>query len=135
MISKLFALIDWASGKWLDWRTDQAVKELPHELKKFDLKKLEMKDSTIEILAEVPAIAEIANQIASALEKHNIKNYISFDMMPRWDHAIRPIRVTVQWANGESPATKAARLEAEVKTLREKVESDEIARWQTGHPR
>jgi hypothetical protein len=57
-----------------------------------------------------PAIVYLADQAADLLQQQNAKNYIQFDLMPRIDRRKPPIRVTVQWADGISPAEKAAKL-------------------------
>ncbi|HLF28246.1 MAG TPA: hypothetical protein VJG32_18095 [Anaerolineae bacterium] len=54
-----------------------------------------------------PAITILADECARFLRAYKAENYVHFDMMPRPDHGMKPIRVTVQWANGMSPAEKA----------------------------
>ncbi|HMN30824.1 MAG TPA: hypothetical protein PKE45_21905 [Caldilineaceae bacterium] len=51
------------------------------------------------------------------LNAANAENYLQFDMVPRLDRRLRPIRVTVQWANGMSPAQKVAMLERQLHAL------------------
>jgi hypothetical protein len=38
----LLELLDKLAGRWLDWRTDQAVKQLPPELRELKLHRAEM---------------------------------------------------------------------------------------------
>lgn len=64
-------------------------------------------------------IAILANDAAAMLNAANADNYLQFDMVPRLDRGMRPIRVTVQWANGESPADQNARLRKEIEQLKE----------------
>jgi hypothetical protein len=110
----MFRLIDILAGRWIDWRTDRAVKHLPPEFQDFNLKKVEAGDGNWNIVALSPAVAIIADQAADLLEAHNAENYVQFHMMPRIDRGLCPILVTVAWANGEAPAKRVARLEAEL---------------------
>lgn len=110
-------LLDRLAGWWLDWRTSRAVAE-DSELKQFDLRRFDATPEGMTLVAIAPAVVMFADEAATLLEAHNAKNYIEFDLMPRLDRGLRPVRVTVQWANGESPAVKAARLEAELTALR-----------------
>lgn len=109
-------LIDKLAGWWLDWRTGRELAK-DSELRQFNLKKYEETPDGYNILAIAPAVAIIADQAAELLEVNNAKNYIQFDMQPRLDRGLRPIRITVQWAGGEMPAAKAARLERELELL------------------
>jgi len=113
----MWAVLDWLAGRQIDWRLDCATGGDP-ELRQFNLKKIEHGRDGWEILAFAPAVAILAEQAAVLLEAKNAKNYVQFDMMPRLDRGLRPVRVTVQWANGESPAAKAARLENELALAR-----------------
>ena len=113
----LFRLIDKLTGRWMDWRTDQDIKSLPPELRRLEFHKTEANTSGWEIIAFAPAIAFLADQASELLNALHAENYVQFDMMPRLDRGKPPIRVTVQWARGESPAMKAARLESENASL------------------
>lgn len=117
----LFELIDKLAGKWFDWRmtTDPEVKRTYEE---FGLKTFEVKDGFFEATYVTPVAAFIAGEFAAMLNAANAKNYIEFDMMPRLDRGMRPIRVTIQWANGISPADKAAQLAERVRVLENKLE-------------
>lgn len=116
---RLAALVDRAASRWLDWRTEQAYRDNP--LTQMELKRLSVEDGFFEGTFVTPAVALLAQECARMLEAANAKNYIQFDMQPRLDRALKPIRVTVAWASGESPATKAARLETELETSRQRV--------------
>ena len=113
----LFELIDRLSIWWLDRRIDRAVESNP-ELKEFKLKRLDRGEWGWELLASSPSVPILAEEAARLLDEANAENYIQFDMLTRMDRRMRPIRVTVQWAKGESPAKRAARLEAELQELR-----------------
>lgn len=111
----MLELLDRLAGWWLDYRTDQRVKNSPEyaEFSKLSISKLD--PSTGELVFNGSFIAYFADEAATFLDKHNAENYVQFDMLPRIDRGLRPVRVTVAWAKGESPASKAARLEHELK--------------------
>jgi len=115
IFDKLFSLIDHIAGWWLDKRVDQVVKNDP-ALEEFQLHRLEVTAGHQEITAISPAIACIADEAAGMLK--SAENYISFDMMPRLDRGKRPVRVTVQWADGMSPARRATKLEEENRRIK-----------------
>lgn len=116
----MFQLIDKLAGWWIDWRMSQISKGDPdlENFKKLDIKDIKINQDGFDLFAVSPAIAILAEEAAGMLQANNAKNYVQFDMMPRVDRRMKPIRVTVQWKNGESPAAKAARLEEEVERLR-----------------
>ena len=63
-------------------------------------------------MASFPGVYLLADEAATMLEANNAKNYVQFDMMPRADRHLLPIRVTVQWADGKSPAQRVLELES-----------------------
>ena len=103
-------LIDKLAGWWLDWRMSNKVKNAP-ELQEFGLKKAEYDNNGFHLIASFPGLVMLADSAAEMLQANNAKNFVQFDMMPRLDRGKKPIRVTVQWASGMSPATKAAKLQ------------------------
>ncbi len=105
----MLRLLDKLAGWYLDWRVHRAVSNDP-ELKQFQLHKAEMTEHGLEIVAHAPAVTILADQAAALLEANNARNYIQFDMMPRPDRGLRPIRITIQRADGMLPAEKAAKL-------------------------
>jgi hypothetical protein len=114
-------LLDRLACWWLDYRQDQRVRTMKHDHPELavepGLKRVEIGSHEWEMVATHPGVYMMADEMAAFLEANNAKNYCEFDMMPRLDRGTHPIRVTVQWAYGESPAKKAARLEAEVERL------------------
>lgn len=114
----MFRVIDRLAGKWFDWRTDRAVARRP-ELQDLKLHKAEFSSGNAwDMELSGSAVTVIADQTADILKNLGAENYVQFDMLPRPDRGIRPIRVTVQWAHGLSPATKAAQLQEEVERLK-----------------
>ena len=114
----MLKLIDRVAGWWLDWRTDQVIKGDPEIQDLGFTCKAERQSSMTELVLGTPFAAYMADQLATLLNEANAENYVQFDMIPRIDRKLRPVRVTVQWANGLSPSEKAARLETEVDKLR-----------------
>jgi len=113
---------------WLRWRQHYTLRRairVDPQLARFDPEKiavehLEMHGRNLHIMLHAPGIAILADQAAALLEVNNAQNYVQFDMLaatPRHGR-VRPVRVTVQWAEGEAPATRAERLEKELAQLR-----------------
>lgn len=103
-------LLDRLAGWWLDWRTDRAIANNP-ELREAGFKRAEFDESGFHLIASFPGISTLADQTASMLEANNALNYVQFDMLPRADRHLPPVRVTVQWATGKSPAQRVMELE------------------------
>lgn len=113
----MLALIDILAGLWLNWRMDREVNR-NNRVGEMNLQKVEFDENGFHLIASFPGVVLLADEAAAMLNANNAENYVEFDMMPRLDRGKRPIRVTVAWANGESPAAKAARLERELDELR-----------------
>jgi len=112
----ILRLLDKLAGRWLDWRTDRAITSDP-ELQKFKLHRVGINSNGIEIMAYAPGIAIFADQASELLNAAHAKNYVQFDMLPRLDRGLRPVRVTVQWAYGMSPVEKNAKLQDALRQL------------------
>ena len=65
-----------------------------------------MREKSLNIVYEFPGIAALVSEAGAFLDKYHAENYVQFDAMPRLDRGLKPIRVTIQWANGLSPAKK-----------------------------
>jgi len=120
-------LIDRLACAWLDWRQNQNIEQLkrdmPEMAEEFRLHSAEIRNGKLDLAIMHPAIYVMADEAAAFLKDNGARNYVQFDMMPRLDRGLRPIRVTVQWADGEMPASKASRLERELAELRKVFES------------
>lgn len=127
----LAQLIDRAASWWLNWRTDRAITGAikSGRMEDLELKKFSATGKSVELLAMHPAIATIAEQAVSFLQVHNAENYVQFDLMPRIDRGTRPIRFTVQWASGLSPAEKARKLAEQLADLRSRATVDKITEY------
>lgn len=118
----VLTIVDKLAGLWLNWRMDRQVRQ-NNRVGEMNLKKVEFDENGFHLIASFPGVVLLADEAAAMLDANNAKNYLQFDMQPRLDRGKRPIRVTVQWASGESPAAKAARLEQETERLRAEVET------------
>ena len=104
-------LIDRLAGWWLDWRIDRAVAANP-ELQKAGLERAEVDENGFHLVVSFPGVYLLADEAAAMLEANNAKNYVQFDMLPRADRHLPPIRITVQCADGKSPGQRVLELEA-----------------------
>lgn len=128
ILDKLFSQLDRLACKWLDKRMDQVIRNGDPELQKFDLHRAEYRPGSREIIAFAPSVVVLADQAAKLLK--GSENYIEFDMMPRLDRGMRPVRVTVQWASGQSPAQKNSVLTKENQELSQKLSiAEERLNW------
>lgn len=109
----IYQFIDKLAVAWIDYRTIKELDAIDDPFIK--LEKIEISEDGFEAIGISPAIAYLAGECASMLEKNNADNYIQFDMKPKL--SLKPIRVTVQWAKGESPAEQNARLREELKNI------------------
>lgn len=116
MIHKVFDMLDRLAGKWLDMRMDALIKSNP-DMAKFELHKAEYRPGSAEIIAFAPSVVVLAEQAAKLLNAQHVENYLEFDLMPRVDRHIRPIRVTIQWADKLSPAKKNTLLQGQLDRL------------------
>lgn len=117
-------LIDNLASWWLRWRTTENFNRLPAD-QRASFKSIESNERGTQILLTAPAVVILATEAAALLDSQNAKNYVEFDMMPSVARAMRPIRVTVAWANGEAPSAKAERLE---KLLENEKSDNELLR-------
>lgn len=115
----MFHLIDRIAGWWRGYRATQAAAACNAERAPgVQLKRVSGDATGVKLVYEAPLVLELADQAAAILKSIGADTYLQFDMMPRADRACNPIRITVQWAHGVSPAVKAAQLEQENARLR-----------------
>lgn len=128
-MTRIFDIIDKLAGKWIDWRMRKESESDEH----LKLISAHIDKDLTEIILDHPSIAYLADQASEMLSKANATNYIQFDMKPRIDRKTRWIRVTIQYADGLSPAAKNAVLEAKNAKLRAALEpfADE-ENWDSG---
>lgn len=104
-------LIDRLAGWWLDRRTARAV-ATSGALQRAGFKRAEFDENGFHLIASFPGVTILADQAAALLDANNAENYVQFDMLPRADRHLKPIRITVQWAKGKSPAQRVLELES-----------------------
>jgi len=119
--------IDSIAYRWIDWRQELRVAKMKREQPEFAedmrLHKVIVGSNEWEMVMTHTTIYVLADEAAAFLDAHRAKNYVQFDMMPRLDRGGRPIRFTVQWATGESPASQNARLRSENARLRSELDA------------
>ena len=114
-------LLDRLAEAWLYWRRRRRIQTDP-ELTRFNVHAIAVKDHALTISAETPLLAMLGQEACKLLDLYDAQNYVQFDMISWTAARGRAVRVTVQWANGESPAVKAARLEVELNRIRAKTD-------------
>ena len=106
----MLEIIDRLACWWIDWRMDRDARSNP-AFEEVGLKKMSATPGGWEATFITPAAVIIADEMAAMLDRANAENFVQFDFMPRLDRGKRPVRVTVQWVRGMSPAEKCAMLE------------------------
>ena len=114
--------IDILARKWLSWRTTRAIKSdilLDAKFKQMHLD-AEANEFTYEFASGY--VGHIARELAEFLGKFSAGNYVEVDFVPPTGGKIRPVRVTVQYADGMSPAEKNKHLELIIKRLESQID-------------
>lgn len=108
----MLQLIDAIALWWLNWRYDHKIKSFSAEHPEYglELKKAVIAEDGMYVCGTSPAIAYLAAEAAKMLDRANASNYTQFDLVPHIASELRAVRVTVQWANGMSPAMRADKL-------------------------
>lgn len=114
-------LLTRAAYWWIERDYERHAKRLAPELAELGIRHMEATPTGWEGTFVTPAAAEIANIMADMLNDADAENYLTFDFLPRLDRQVRPVRVTVQWANGLNPGLKAAALERQNAELRQRI--------------
>lgn len=97
------SLVDRLAAWWLNWRTERAFKGTPY-WEETKLARLEAEaNGTMHAILESPAVVIMAQEAAALLDATNAENFFTFDMWPRLDRGINPIRVTVEWVARNGP--------------------------------
>lgn len=108
----MLQLIDILAIKWLDWRYNGKVRAYvkEHPEHGFAFSKAEINDDGMFVYGTSPAIAFLAVEASKMLDRAHASNYVQFDMIPHVAAELRATRVTVQFADGLSPAQRADHL-------------------------
>lgn len=114
----MFEFVDRLAEWWLDVRLQWAVNHNP-TLADFRLKEVEIGQGFTKILIEHPMVTILAGEADKILSKSKAQNYFQFELLPRLNQDLRPIEVTLRWADsGLSPAQKNAQLKAKIEDLK-----------------
>lgn len=70
--------------------------------------------ATVNVYGVLPNVLAMVAECTELLDSHQAKNYVEFDLIPRYETKLPGYRVTVQRMEGMSPAEKATALEAEL---------------------
>lgn len=97
------SLVDRLAAWWLNWRTERAVKGTPY-WKETELVRLEAeRNGTLQALLASPSVVIMAQEAARLLDATRVENFFMFEMFPRLERGVAPIRVTVEWAERMGP--------------------------------
>lgn len=113
----LLKILDGWVSKYTDWRMNMLFKPSADAADQIMLRKAVFDANGFSFDLETKTyisegIAILAQEAARMLDMSKADNYVQFDMLPKLSRELRRVRVTVQWANGKSPAQKAADLSA-----------------------
>jgi len=112
--------VDVQCRRWRSWRAMRLIKADPL-LSEVCLKSIEFKDETLKMVMTAPALMVLAQEAAHLLALFDAKNHLEFKMITTDPLPPRLMRITLQWDDGESPAEKAVRLEAELAEVKRSV--------------
>ena len=115
----LAELLDTLAHAWINHRYEQSAKLHAPELAELGLRRVQPTEDGRgwEATFITPAAALIANAMADMLDEAQAENFVTFDFLPKLERQMRPVRVTVQWANGKNPGTLVAELKARIAEL------------------
>ena len=115
----LAELLDTLAHAWINQRYEQSAKLHAPELTELGLRRVQPTEDGRGWQATfiTPAAALIANDMAALLDEAHAENFVTFDFLPKLERQMRPVRVTVQWANGKNPGFLVAELKARIAEL------------------
>jgi len=116
----MLSWIDKLAQAWLDLRLDYKAR-YDDNLRSTRLTKAQTDENGFTAVFISPTVGIIAEECAKTLNKAEATNYVQFDMLPRASAEFRPVRVTVQWIDGESPAEQNSRLRKELEELKKEM--------------
>jgi hypothetical protein len=93
-------ILDKIACTWIDWREKRRLQKIvtadPELREEMQFKKITMEDGRLDMVMSHPAVFTLADEFAGLLNEFGGDNYFEFDMLPRIDRGVRPIRVTIQ---------------------------------------
>ena len=135
------SLVDRLAAWWLNWRilsfasdrfshewgraegdahTERAFKGTP-AWEETKLARLEAEaNGTMQAILESPSVVIMAQEAARLLDATHAENFFTFEMFPRLDRGVAPIRVTVEWAERNGPVKQLERAKRDL-ALQERV--------------
>jgi len=100
----MFRLLDKVAGKWLDWRVRSNAAYLDMRVEEAHLTTAPDGTSLTEVTASFRPVADMLSRCSQLLNHYDAKNFLVFRMLPRPDHATRPVEITLRWADtGRNP--------------------------------
>lgn len=130
-------ILDRMALAWLDWRRNRVATSREEYREALGQLKIsaEIEDGRMKVIAQHPLILDLADDASHLLDESGGENYVQFELIGT---CLRPVLVTVQWADGLSPGEKNERLQVEVKRLREALRGlyavAGLRKWQTRWP-
>jgi hypothetical protein len=134
MINWILRKIDKAAGLYMDWRRgwlamqdrakggDPAWNAGDFDINLMTDEETKRRNITMQWLGEHDGMALFAETCGELLIAHEAENYVEFDIHPQLHRGLKPVRITIQWANKESPAKQNARLRDELAKLRAELD-------------
>ena len=112
-------LLDHLAAAWQNRRYEQSAKRHAPELTELGLRRVQptADGRGWEATFLTPTAAIICNEMAAVLDNARAENYVTYDFLPKLDRDARPVRVTIQWANGKNPGTLVTELKARIAEL------------------
>jgi hypothetical protein len=132
MMQWLVGMIDKVAFDWVNRRMWAVYGEKGKELGGLDKEVKVVRERAtpngFDAVFKHPIVPLFATEIAGLLEEANTENYVEIDFglpLDRSKGRKQFVRMTVQWADGLSPAEKASKLEKEVAMLQEQLAQKE----------
>ena len=102
----MFSIIDAIAMAWIDWRYAKQSRKFADEHPEYGLEFTEAKidKDGLYLSGSSPAIVFLAEEAAKMLGRADAQNYLEISLLPHLSTELRPIRLTVQYDDGKSPA-------------------------------
>lgn len=116
----ILKLIDKLINRYTRWRIGLAKSNLTQV--NFSIDNVCFTKDRVDVTGSGEFVLRVANSFAQFLsETPGADNYVQFDFLSPAEFGLRPIRCTVQWADGEMPGEQNIRLRKEVEDLKEEL--------------
>jgi hypothetical protein len=91
------------------------------KLSEFRINRIEVQESGISMVGKYPAFMVLIEEAAQILLDLKAENYFQFKALVPGIHPPRALLVTIQWADGLSPAQMVEKLKAQIETMKEGI--------------